>query len=77
MRSGGNPDICVIYSYLYSLFEEDDNSVEEMYRACKDGERICGECKSQLADKVAAFLKEHQRRREAAEKKVDEFLLKE
>jgi tryptophanyl-tRNA synthetase len=76
-EKGGNPDVCVIYSYLYSLFDEDDKSVAETYRACKAGERMCGECKNQLADKAAAFLKEHQRRREKAKSMVDKFLLKE
>jgi tryptophanyl-tRNA synthetase len=76
-EKGGNPNICVIYSYLYSLFDEDDKRVEETFRACKDGKMICGECKNQLADKVASFLKEHQKRRKIAERKIDEFLLKE
>jgi len=75
-EKGGNPDICVIYSYLFSMFDEDDASVTETYRACKSGERMCGECKEKLAERVVKFLADHQKRREEAKTKVDEYLLK-
>ena len=55
-EKGGNPDACVVYAYLFSLFDEDDASVAETCRACKSGERMCGACKNRLAEKVAAFL---------------------
>ena len=74
---GGNPTACVVYSYLYGLFDEDDKSIAETYRACRTGERMCGDCKNRLAERVAKFLEEHQRRREEAKSKVDDFLLKE
>ncbi|MCQ5376447.1 MAG: tryptophan--tRNA ligase [Candidatus Methanomethylicia archaeon] len=76
-EKGGNPDVCVIYSYLYSLFEESDAEVAETYKSCKSGGKTCGECKESLAKKVAAFLKEHHRRREKAKDCVQDFLLRE
>lgn len=75
-EKGGKPEVCVVYWYLHDLFEEDDKIVNETYEACKQGNRICGECKEVLAEKVAAFLVEHQRRRERARSVVEEFLLR-
>jgi tryptophanyl-tRNA synthetase len=75
-EKGGNPEVCVVYWYLYYLFDEDDNSVAETYEACRRGNRICGECKEQLAERVAKFLVEHQRRRERARSILDKFILK-
>ncbi|MBC7120350.1 MAG: tryptophan--tRNA ligase [Candidatus Methanosuratus sp.] len=74
---GGNPDICVVYSYLYSLFDEDDRAVAETYSSCKGGGLICGECKERLARKVVAFLEDHRARREKAKDSVGKFLIKE
>lgn len=76
-EKGGNPDVCVVYAYLYSLFDEDDASVAETYMSCKSGERMCGVCKNRLAEKVAGFLEAHKERREKAKDVVEDFLLKE
>jgi tryptophanyl-tRNA synthetase len=76
-EKGGQPEVCVIYSYLYSLFDEDDNSVVKTYNECKAGSLMCGTCKNRLAEKVAAFLHEHQKMREKAKSMVNEFLLRE
>ena len=74
-EKGGNPDVCVIFSYLFSIFDENDASVAETYRACKTGERMCGECKNRLAERVVKFLAEHQKRREEVRSRVEEFLI--
>lgn len=76
-EKGGNPDVCVVYSYLYSLFDEDDKAVAETYASCKSGKLMCGDCKERLAAKVGAFLEEHRRRRERAKGEVDRFLVTE
>jgi tryptophanyl-tRNA synthetase len=75
-EKGGNPEMCVIYSYLYSLFDEDDKAVMETYNSCKSGGLFCGTCKNRLAGMVRTFLEEHQKKREKAKKEVDRFLLK-
>ncbi|MDI9645020.1 MAG: tryptophan--tRNA ligase [Candidatus Verstraetearchaeota archaeon] len=76
-EKGGNPDVCVVYSYLYSLFDEDDKAVSETYESCKGGGLVCGDCKERLAEKVGKFLEEHRRRREAARETVNKYLLRE
>jgi len=74
-EKGGKPEECVVYSYLYSLFDEDDSSVLKTYNDCRSGCIMCGTCKNRLAEKVAAFLKEHQKRRAQAREIVDKFIL--
>jgi len=73
---GGNPDICVIYAYLYSLFDEDDKNVVETYNQCKSGALMCGSCKNRLAEMVKAFLADHQKKKADAKAMLDQFLLR-
>lgn len=73
---GGEPQKCPVYElYLYH-FVEDDDLVGRVYKECINGERICGECKKEIAEKVASFLKDHQHRRRGnmykAERMLDE-----
>ena len=75
-KLGGEPDICPIYQYYYFLFEENDNKLKKLYDNCRKGKILCGRCKKDLAERVKRFLKEHQKKRIAAKKVVDEFMLK-
>lgn len=72
---GGIPEHCPVFSYYYFLFEPNDAKLEKLRGACKSGELVCGECKSELAKKVVSFVVEHQRKREDARQHVEEFLL--
>ncbi len=74
-RLGGNPDICSVCNYLTYFFEEDDKKLAARIEAYRKGEIMDGENKQYLAGKVKAFLKEHQRKREAAKKQVDKFVV--
>ncbi|MDP6459873.1 MAG: tryptophan--tRNA ligase [Candidatus Hydrothermarchaeota archaeon] len=75
-EKGGKPVECSIYQYYYYVFEEDDEKVAELSRKCKEGEMICGECKALLAERVKAFLRAHQRNREKAKDRLEEFMLR-
>lgn len=75
-EKGGNPDICSVYQYFYFLFEEDDEKLMEIHEGCKGGERICGDCKKMLADRVKKFIIEHQEKREMAKSTIEKFMLK-
>ncbi len=72
-RLGGNPDVCSVCNYLAYFFEPDDKKLHERLAAYRRGEILDGENKAYLAEKVTAFLKEHQRKREAARKVVDKY----
>jgi len=75
-KYGGNPDMCPIFKMFEMLFEEDDKRLADRYSSCKSGALLCGECKAELAERVARFLKEHQIRRKAAEGTTDKYLIR-
>lgn len=71
---GGEPQRCPVYElYLYH-FVEDDELVSKVYEECINGERICGDCKKEIAEKVASFLREHQHRRNSNLYKAEKML---
>lgn len=59
-EKGGNPEICVVFSWLDILFEEDDEKLKERKKNCKEGKILCGECKKYLSEKITKTLKIHQ-----------------
>ena len=75
-KSGGKPEVCSVYKYQYFLFEEDDKGVDDLADRCRKGEILCGECKKRLSDRLVHFLEAHQKRREEARARLDEFLYK-
>ncbi|MEM3899206.1 MAG: tryptophan--tRNA ligase, partial [Candidatus Bathyarchaeia archaeon] len=75
-KMGGDPNICSIFQYFYFLFEENDSRLVERERKCRAGEILCGECKTELTERVVKFLTEHQKRREKARNIIDKFHLK-
>jgi tryptophanyl-tRNA synthetase len=75
-KEGANPDVCSVYQYFLCLFEEDDKKLAERQRKCRTGEILCGECKKDLTERINSFLAEHQRKREKAKDKIDEYHIK-
>jgi tryptophanyl-tRNA synthetase len=68
---GGEPDDCPVYElYAYLLAAGDDDFAARVYEECATGERLCGDCKEQAAELMAAFLAEHQEKREEAREVV-------
>jgi tryptophanyl-tRNA synthetase len=74
-KKGGNPDVDVSYQWL-TFFEEDDKKLKKIYDDYKSGKLLTGELKQILIDKLNAFLKEHQKRREKAKDQIDKFMLR-
>lgn len=75
-KKGGNPDIDVSFQYLKMFFEPDDKKLEQIYNDYQSGKMLTSELKDYLIEKINAFLSEHQKRREAARNKIDDFILK-
>jgi tryptophanyl-tRNA synthetase len=75
-KKGGNPDIDVSYQWL-TFFEEDDKKLARIREDYKSGKLLTGELKATLIEKLNAFLKEHQKKREKARNQVEKFLFKE
>jgi len=73
-KHGGKPDECVVYElFLYHLIE-DDKELENIYKSCKAGKQMCGDCKkyaSQLSEKLLTDL---QKKRKSAEKNIKKYL---
>ncbi|MEM2891005.1 MAG: tryptophan--tRNA ligase [Thermoplasmata archaeon] len=75
-RLGGDPDICSVHAYNTFFFEPDDKKLRELYESCRAGRIMCGECKALLFEKVWRFIEEHQKKREKARDRLDEFFVR-
>ena len=75
-KMGGDPSICTVFQYFLFMFEEDDGKLAERERRCKAGEILCGECKTELAERINNFLEDHRRKREKARNVIDKFHIK-
>ncbi len=75
-KTGADPTVCSIFQYYYFLFEEDDRKLATRERECRAGERLCGECKKDLTEKLNKFLETHRRRREKAKDNFEEYHIK-
>ncbi len=74
-EQGGVPSVCAVFQYYYYLFELDQEKLDQREQRCLRGEIMCGECKQDLADRVARFLEQHQENREKARAIVDQFIV--
>ena len=53
-----------------------DTKLTEIYNDCRQGHLLCGDNKFNLTEKINLFLTNHQKRREKALNKVDDFILR-
>lgn len=73
-KHGGKPDECVVYElFLYHLIEE-DKELQEIYISCKNGKKMCGECKKYAAQLMEKLLLDIQAKRKTAESKIKQYL---
>ena len=75
-KLGGNPDIDVSYQWL-TFFEDDDKKLKKIHDDYRSGKLLTGELKQILIDKLNAFLKDHQKKREKAKDQFEKFVYKE
>lgn len=75
-KSGGNPDIDISFQYLKMMLEPDDSKLENIEKDYRSGRLLSGELKAILIEKINAFLKSHQDKREKAGKEIDKFIFK-
>ncbi len=73
-KHGGNPTIDISFQYLRMLFEPDDKKLAKIESDYKSGKLLSGELKTILIEKINAFLKEHQKRRQEAKELVRYFV---
>ena len=73
---GGNPDIDVSFQWLKILFENDDLELKRIEADYRSGKLLTGELKLILVEKMLAFLEQHQKAKNKAEKQIDKFKYK-
>ncbi len=72
-KLGGEPDKCSVYEMFLFHLVDDDEELAQIYTECREGSRVCGNCKLLAAEKTEKFLKEHQELREVAKDRLDEY----
>ena len=74
-KLGGQPEVDISYQWL-NFFEEDDKKLKKIYDDYKSGKMLTGEIKQILIEKINKMLAEHQKNREKAKDKIDDFIIK-
>ena len=73
-KNGGKPDECVVYElFLYHLIE-DDKELLLIYKDCKNGKKMCGQCKKYASELMEKMLTDIQNKRKTAEEKIKKYL---
>ncbi len=75
-EKGGNPDIDISYQWLYYSFEPNDKKLKRIHDDYKSGSMLTSELKAYLIGKINSFLRQHQKKREAARKQLHKFMLR-
>jgi len=69
-KYGGNPDICPVYElYAYHLIS-DDAELLKIREECLKGERLCGYCKKEAAERLEELLNDIQEKMSAIDDKI-------
>jgi tryptophanyl-tRNA synthetase len=76
-KNGGKPQECTVYELLLFHLEEDDEELKKTYQDCVNGDRMCGPCKKYAAQLMEEFLSELAKKREAARRKIDNYVVSE
>jgi tryptophanyl-tRNA synthetase len=73
-KSGGKPDECVVYElFLYHLID-DDKDLLKIYNSCKNGEKMCGDCKKHAAQLIEKLLIDLNKKRNEAKQKIKMYI---
>ncbi len=59
------------------MFMHDEKELTKLRNKCLNGEKMCGECKSLLIEKITSFLQNHQKKREKARDQLDQYIITE
>ncbi len=73
-RDGGDIANCVAYDLFSTHFEHDEKKLVQRYSDCTSGKILCGECKTQMAETMLAWMKKHQETRAKMMKKAEKII---
>jgi tryptophanyl-tRNA synthetase len=74
-KHGGNADVDMAFQWL-TYFEPSDEKLLDIKKRYETGELLSGELKQILVDTIVPIIEEHQKRREAARKVLDQVVLR-
>jgi tryptophanyl-tRNA synthetase len=66
---GGQPEICLVFE-LDKQHLMDDKELDDIYKKCKSGKRLCGECKGICCNKMTEFMNDFNRKFHEAKKDI-------
>lgn len=74
-RLGATPEICSVWALWRTRFAESEEKFEEVTAGCRSGSLLCGECKSQVLERVHGFFRAHAAAREKARNWVESTII--
>ncbi len=74
-RLGATPEVCSIWALWRTRFAETDQKFAEITEGCRSGKLLCGECKSQLIERVHAFYRHQAEAREKVKSWAEETII--
>ncbi len=74
-KYGGNPDICTICQYNKFFFEPDDKKLAHIIDGERNGTILAGEHKADLTEKINAFLRHHQSKKEHYKEYFEDYVV--
>lgn len=73
-RIGGDIAACVAYDLFATHFEDNAKKLAERFEKCTRGKILCGECKTQMAEKMVDWMKTHQEKRRKLTPKAERII---
>jgi tryptophanyl-tRNA synthetase len=64
---GGDPDNCAVFETMLFHTVNKEDEIERIYNECRNGERLCGQCKKEAAEHLREFLNDLEEKRNATE----------
>jgi tryptophanyl-tRNA synthetase len=58
-RLGAVPEICSVWALWRTRFAESEEKFTEITAGCRSGALLCGDCKSQVLERIHAFYRAH------------------
>lgn len=74
-EKGGEPWNCSVYEMFHYHVAEQDKYLDQVYRECVEGDRLCGQCKGEAAELVQEFLVDFREKKEQARERIDDFVV--
>ncbi|MBU2560860.1 MAG: tryptophan--tRNA ligase [Nanoarchaeota archaeon] len=72
-KMGGEPEKCMVFEMHKQHLIEDDKELQDIYKKCKSGTLLCGECKDIACSKMERFMQDFEKGIEKARKQVDKL----